>query len=224
MNNTYETQLTTMLILQNDINSKIDADWKDKHRPWNRAAWIECAELMDHIGYKWWKASSPNMEQVRMELVDVWHFGLSYYAECNLPASDLTPVFEKELKQLLPPSSEVMLYHCEALAEAALVRPGFPLREFINMMNHCSMDMDMLFTMYVGKNVLNALRQDYGYKDGTYIKEWFGAEDNEVLSVIMNGLDARAPDFPECVRHDLEKEYQKVLEKEHQKLRDVCDK
>ena len=186
MNKTYEMQLSVMLGLQNSINTKIDADWKEKNRPWNRAVWIECAEMMDHLGYKWWKASEPDMEQARMELVDIWHFGLSYYAENNITMSDMAPIFEAHLENVLPATMEVPLYHCEALAEAALGRPGFPLREFIIAMNYCSMDMDVLFTMYVGKNLLNMFRQEYGYKEGTYIKEWFGEEDNVGLSSTPN--------------------------------------
>ena len=32
---------------------------------------------MDHYGWKWWKKQSPDTEQVKLELVDIWHFGLS---------------------------------------------------------------------------------------------------------------------------------------------------
>ncbi len=222
MNKTYEMQVGTMLGLQDSINSKIDIDWKDKNRPWNRAVWIECAEMMDHLGYKWWKDNPTNLEQSRMELVNIWHFGLSYYAENDITMSDMAPVFEAHLENVLPASVGVLLYHCEALAEAAMSRPGFPLREFIIAMNYCSMDMDVLFTMYVGKNLLNMFRQEYGYKEGTYIKEWFGEEDNVVLTRIVNGLDASAPDFTECVRSGLVSKYQEVLT--HQATLEGCDK
>ena len=68
----------TMLEMQDAMNRKVDEDWLDKNREWYRAVWIECAELMDHYGgWKWWKASSPDIEQVVLEIVDIWHFGLS---------------------------------------------------------------------------------------------------------------------------------------------------
>lgn len=44
---------------------------------WYRAMWTECAELMDHIGWKWWSKQELDINQAEMELVDIWHFGLS---------------------------------------------------------------------------------------------------------------------------------------------------
>ena len=34
-------------------------------------------ELLDHFGWKWWKLQPGDLDQVRLELVDIWHFGLS---------------------------------------------------------------------------------------------------------------------------------------------------
>jgi hypothetical protein len=67
-----------MLAMQNDMNSHVDADWLQRGREWHRAIWIECAELMEHYGgWKWWKHSTPDFPQVVLEIVDIWHFGLS---------------------------------------------------------------------------------------------------------------------------------------------------
>ena len=33
---------------------------------------------MEHYGgWKWWKKDTPDMEQVLLEIVDIWHFGMS---------------------------------------------------------------------------------------------------------------------------------------------------
>jgi hypothetical protein len=32
---------------------------------------------MDHAGYKWWKHAEPDFEQIQLEVVDIWHFGMS---------------------------------------------------------------------------------------------------------------------------------------------------
>ncbi len=67
-----------MLQMQDDMNSRVDPDWLDRGREWYRAVWIECAELMDHYGgWKWWKSTSCDREQAMLEIVDIWHFGLS---------------------------------------------------------------------------------------------------------------------------------------------------
>jgi len=62
----------------------------------------------------------------------------------------------------------------------------------------------------VGKNVLNFFRQDHGYQDGTYIKEWQGREDNEHLSELLESLDATAAGFPEAVYEALTSRYADV--------------
>ena len=78
----------TMLEMQDAMNRKVDEDWLDKNREWYRAVWIECAELMDPYGYKWWKQQQPDIEQVRLEIVDIWHFGMSalFTAEVSIDA------------------------------------------------------------------------------------------------------------------------------------------
>ena len=67
----------TMLDLQDRMNTKVHPEWREQGFEWYRAAWIDCAELMDHAGYKWWKHADPDMEQIQLEVVDIWHFGLS---------------------------------------------------------------------------------------------------------------------------------------------------
>ena len=67
-----------MLSMQDEMNSHVDSDWLASEREWYRALWIECAELMDHYGgWKWWQHSTPDYDQVMLEIVDIWHFGLS---------------------------------------------------------------------------------------------------------------------------------------------------
>jgi hypothetical protein len=73
------------------------------------------------------------------------------------------------------------------------------------------MNPDSLFTRYVGKNVLNVFRQDHGYKEGTYIKQWQGREDNEHLVEVLAELDAGHPDYRQAVYDSLSARYQGVL-------------
>ena len=70
-------QIKIMLDLQNSMNTKVNANWQAQGYEWYRAIWVECAELLDHYGWKWWKKQSPDTEQVALELIDIWHFGLS---------------------------------------------------------------------------------------------------------------------------------------------------
>ena len=70
-------KIKEMLDLQNKINEKVHPHWREQNFEWYRAIWVECAELLDHYGWKWWKKQSPNQAQIELELVDIWHFGLS---------------------------------------------------------------------------------------------------------------------------------------------------
>jgi len=47
------------------------------------------------------------------------------------------------------------------------------------------LNLDTLYTLYVGKNILNRFRQDHGYKEGTYIKIWNGEEDNVTMQKVL---------------------------------------
>src|SRR5690606_11573135 len=79
-----KTQILTMLELQDGMNSKVSTDWRSAGFAWHRAIWVECAELMDHHGWKWWKKQTPDTEQVALELIDIWHFGLSIMLSSGL--------------------------------------------------------------------------------------------------------------------------------------------
>ena len=131
--NKIEQQIATMLDMQNDINSKIDPDWKDKERPWDRAIWVEAAEMMDHIGYKWWKHQGIDIYQVQLELVDIWHFALSMYLEAGVDVNELGRVFRVRLFGVQETADrEAMLTSCEDFAARIMDTGEFPLAEFIS--------------------------------------------------------------------------------------------
>lgn len=61
---------------------------------------------------------------------------------------------------------------------------------------------------YVSKNVLNIFRQEHGYKDGSYVKEWFGQEDNVHLVEISASLDPESATFSHDLKGQLAQRYQ----------------
>ena len=208
--------ILNMLQMQHRMNSRVHEDWINQHFEWYRATWIECGELMDHVGYKWWKKQAADMEQVRLEVVDIWHFGMSalFLPDTDLEAlageiaDDFTvgaPVGSGEQS-----ASQRIHAATEALAQHALQTKGFSVPLFHALMQACDLSADALYRHYVGKNVLNFFRQDHGYQDGTYIKEWQGREDNEHLSELLESLDATAAGFPEAVYEALTSRYADV--------------
>jgi hypothetical protein len=58
---------------------------------------------------------------------------------------------------------------------------GASIEEFLELSFMGGLNLEQLYRLYVGKNILNQFRQDHGYKDGSYIKIWDGLEDNAVM-------------------------------------------
>ncbi len=191
-----QQQLETMLAMQDRMNTRVHPQWRAQGFAWYRATWIECAELLEHYGYKWWKRQQPAMEQVRLEIVDIWHFGLSMLLLEDDDHAALAGRIAADIEQAAPATDDLRLA-TEALAAEALASRRFSVTAFRDLMATADLGFEDLYTAYVGKNVLNFFRQDNGYQDGSYRKTWSGREDNEHLHELLGSLDGSAADFPE---------------------------
>ncbi|WP_215410253.1 dUTP diphosphatase [Janthinobacterium sp. JC611] len=194
--NEYRTleMLRTMLSLQEAINHKINIQWREARNPWYRAIWTECAELIDHIGWKWWKKKEPNLEQVKLEIIDIWHFGLSAVLEKHESVDAAVSALSAQMPQLEKAeavSANELITLVEKLASKVLETKAFDVDSFAQLMSGAGLSLPDLFTSYVQKNVLNKFRQDHGYAQGTYLKIWDGREDNEWLVDLAVGIDSR---------------------------------
>ncbi len=200
-----EKQLSEMLALQDQMNQKVHPQWREQNYEWYRAIWTECAELMDHYGWKWWKKQTPELEQIKLEIVDIWHFGMSTFL---VDSNDYDAIAGTIRQQWLESTEDDdFLKAVEALAADTLATKKISIPAFCRLMLIMDMSMDELFRQYIGKNVLNFFRQDHGYKEGTYIKEWHGKEDNEVLAETLSQLDAGADGFKDQVYGALKARY-----------------
>lgn len=204
-NSAAKNQIKQMLTMQDAMNSRVSDTWRDNGYEWYRAIWVECAEMLDHHGWKWWKHQEIDIAQVQLELVDIFHFGLSLRLMTGATVESITDTLAIELTQ----SSDEKDFKIalENLASAAVSNKSFDAIALADCMRLMNMDLDELFRQYVGKNTLNFFRQDHGYKEGTYIKIWNGEEDNEVLAKLVNALDASASDFQKQLYAALEAKY-----------------
>lgn len=192
MKNQYAIILKEMLELQDSINSLINKEWRNARNPWYRAIWTECAELMDHIGWKWWKKQEIDVEQAQMELIDIWHFGLSDLLQRRVTVDELLKELEKvnlepliEIHQTPIKKSEI-LEKVEDFMTFTVKHKKFDIQGFMSLSLMLSLDIVEIYKLYVAKNVLNSFRQHNGYKSGEYIKMWNNREDNEHLYDILN--------------------------------------
>lgn len=184
---------------------------------------MECAELIDSFAWKHWKniKAPTNWDNVRIEIVDIWHFILSLLLEESKDkdiskaqiAEEVRSVslFDDFCKEKGSPDEadmygilndiEVIIHKCTGF--------GFDLGELLSayfiLAMKCGLNLDALYQIYIGKNVLNKFRQNNGYKDGSYKKVWGGVEDNEVLNEILKANSANLA-F-ESLYDELEKRY-----------------
>lgn len=200
------TQLVTMLDMQDAMNTRVNSQWRQQNYAWYRAIWTECAELMDHYGWKWWKKQVPDVDQVKLELVDIWHFGLSILLLSGKTsqqlAEDITDAFSA------PATAGDFRETLEEFTFETLRTRGFCLPLFARLMAAAGMGFDELHVRYMGKNVLNFFRQDHGYQDGSYVKNWQGREDNEHLVEIVAELDSTSLTFKDDIYRSLKIRYQ----------------
>ncbi|WP_435372748.1 dUTP diphosphatase [Pseudoteredinibacter isoporae] len=202
-----QQQLRIMLDLQDNMNRKVNDDWRAQNFEWYRAIWIECGELLDHYGWKWWKKQSPDIEQVRLELIDIWHFGLSMLLMSHDDKDALAAQLAEQMQAgaSRPDNFPVAL---ESFTATVLSEKRFPIDSFMTLLEGVELDTEGLYRSYVGKNVLNFFRQDNGYKDGSYRKLWAGREDNEHLVELVQSLDSSSASFADELYQALQARYE----------------
>jgi dimeric dUTPase (all-alpha-NTP-PPase superfamily) len=211
------TQLNTMLNLQDGMNKKVNPQWLTAGYSYLRAAMIESVEAIEHHGWKWWKAQKLDLPQVQMELVDIWHFALSHIIiqhDGNINSASnaiANALLESHTEVTFDGNkinfSEATLVENLELMAGLCVAKRFDVPLFIQIVEQAKMDANALFSQYVGKNILNFFRQDHGYKEGTYIKEWHGKEDNEHLVDVLAETDSNVNDYADAIYLQLENRY-----------------
>lgn len=180
------SQILEMLDIQDETNSRLDENWAS-NPSWDfmLAAQVEAAEAIDHYGYKWWKSQEPDYDQIRLELVDIWHFYLSEiivlderedYAE-QFAYAWTRPVVNSKVK----PNP---LFTLRNLLNASTELEPY---DFVDACDSFGLSFSDLYILYIGKAALNRFRWSQSYGDG-YVKIWNGREDNEHLTEIIKSL------------------------------------
>ena len=199
------SMLMTMASMQEEHNAQVHPQWKEQGYEYYRAIWVECAEMLDHFGWKWWKNQEPDIDQEKLELVDIWHFALSEL----IRSEQLHESLGAELANAEPIDStpEIFRKAIESLAISSLQSRSFKMSDFTYAMRTLPMDLKELFALYVGKTVLNRFRQDHGYKEGSYRKLWAGREDNEHLIEILESISVEPEESFDTLYQQLEQRY-----------------
>lgn len=202
-------KIKEMFKLQCQLNDELVPDWLERHLRFENAIIVEVAELIDCLGYKWWKYQEIDEANARVEIVDIWHFVMSYVLrEDVLDPNNLDRHIDKfsaiSAELYIPPYEPVsnwapVMYYARQLVREVESKDSVVgvLEKYFNLLESASMTIDSLYSRYIIKNALNKVRMMNGYQDGTYIKDWNGMEDNHVATEM---LFHDTPDYDTCVQ------------------------
>lgn len=203
---TFRRFLHDMVSLQDGHNQEVHLHWTEQGYPFHRAIWTECAELLDHYGWKWWKHQAPDISQTKLEAVDIWHFGLSMIIIQETDLAELAQLMVE--RETTSQASSEQLHSCvETLAMHAL-QNKFDVIAFVDLLKAIGLSLEELYGLYIGKNMLNRFRQANGYKEGTYQKTWDGHEDNVHLARLVQEMDPFAEGFADALYRQLQQDYE----------------
>ena len=202
-------KLEEMFLLQKKLNYSTNGNnWElgvtkfGKEINWLRCIHMEVAELIESTPWKHWKNinSEPDMNNIHVELVDIWHFLMSYILqETNVPKAvslvNTHCIYEASTDidvKLMVNEAEKLSYISLAIDTGNM--PSFSgIERFIDQFFRCCKISGLSFMwlqkLYIGKNCLNQFRQDNGYKEGSYTKVWNGNEDNVVMVDLLENMD-----------------------------------
>lgn len=222
-------KILLMLQLQAQLNNATNGEaWTQgitkngKVINWKRCIYMECAEMVDSFSWKHWKSldQEPDWDNLQIEVVDVWHFIISLAIEeyakkmqggiedLAINIADLESFSKIDTQNDSFASQETIIEKVENLLRLSLSQEDLEIEkliaEFFDLVLMSGLDLETLYRLYVGKNVLNQLRQDNGYKDGSYIKIWNGEEDNVVMKRVWEE-DANIK--PDALYNELTKVY-----------------
>jgi dimeric dUTPase (all-alpha-NTP-PPase superfamily) len=212
----FREKMLKCLQLQDELNSKINPNWKEERmeRDFFRAVWLETAELMEELPWKWWKKVETDYDNLQIEVVDIFHFLLSLallkdyrWKKYNASVSYIdmiVPFFYLALENSDELNTDGLMIKAEDLVKQSLSeKDTASFLIFAEIVKTVFEDFDKLYLLYIGKNILNHIRQEKGYKSGTYQKVIGGLEDNKYLTQAIKQVKSE---------EELEKEIRKAFE------------
>ena len=184
----------SMVELQHSFNQQIDKNYLEKNWNWNNAIIAESGELLDSLGYKWWKKQEPDMENVKVEAIDLLHFVISESIESDSFIVGANAGIHKTISNFTFWFSEFSYGKVNTNIKDLINALNYNQEDRFMIMKSIFNELDMsnkdVYIAYIVKNCLNKFRQDNGYKEGTYNKTWNGKEDNVIAYSLANELGA----------------------------------
>jgi dimeric dUTPase (all-alpha-NTP-PPase superfamily) len=200
---------TQIIEKQIELNDSIISNWRDQN--WELAIITECAEAIDSCHWKWWKAGTDDINNLKIEAIDLLHFiisnmlswDLAYSGDTQLLSSDLANEFlqaaDSQSNEMVIRSLSFTDVIKEIIRDTLEKRHKLAAHWLFILFAKLDMNFDDVSAMYFAKNLLNEYRQLRGYKDsnGNYPKVVNGIEDNVRFLAIVKEIGADDPDLRE---------------------------
>lgn len=212
-------RILELVEMQDSLNKQTaGVDWKEKRYNWGLYAIMESAEAIDSLDYKHWKHDDIDIENVKVELVDVVHFVLSDFLQDDEDET-IANAFYNAQNAYTPReeiNTESLVYQFHGLIQSISLNSGLN-QASLNLLwiiwGGLGMTREELYKAYMTKNILNSFRQANGYKDGSYKKLWVfnGAEveDNVVAYALAKEIDV-SEDFGNALKSALRNKYKSL--------------
>lgn len=226
--------ILSMLTIQDELNRlTIGPCWREQHLDWTLAIFVECAEGIEHLAWKWWKKQEVNLKAAQLEVIDIHHFVLSNLLHV-MPFGTLEGIADEEhessyMHRVAPMHFHGDKYEIDALEPIALFKligaqagaNYADLGLIFALGEKLGMTPQEQYKLYCAKAVLNTFRQKNGYKEGTYKKIWKAEEgvmadqvhhyeDNDFLQSIIGAIDFSKSNAPEELYSALQLRYEIV--------------
>lgn len=180
---------------QDLLNTSINSNWKQEALSFDLYTQVESIEGIQSFNFKHWKKDKNDFINAKMEFTDIVFFVMSSCLKENITPDIFSYLynvgFQTNTNKLLDVNCIIKLFQdiCFYSLSNNLYNVIICLGYLANTLD---IDLDTLFSKYISKKCLNVFRQDKGYKEGTYIKQWPSVldhgtvEDNVHLELILN--------------------------------------
>lgn len=226
----FASKINEMFLLQKKLNDNTNGlNWElcvnkfGKEINWLRCIHMEVAELIESTPWKHWKniSSDSDLENIKIELVDIWHFIMSYLLqETNIPQAvkltndlcryEVDPKDSVDIASLVTASEQLSFISLSIQTgnTSSQATNEMLISQFFKTCKIAGLSFSTLQKMYIGKNCLNKFRQDNGYKEGTYKKIWIYSNVSEEDNVAMMKIIERSENISfDAVYQELETVY-----------------
>lgn len=182
-----------LFLHQDNFNKRVSGEnWMNKDLDWLRCVWVECAEAMNYLDWKWWKQHKNKHGMLCLELIDVFIFGISHMMSEHKSPFLCAEIYQRSQDQASARTMSSAVCYLENVVSEAASKRGFDLRSFIAATRVLGLTSSDICAYYAGKNALNQFRQEMGYSQGGYNKQWGSMEDNEVLLEIIDNTPSKS--------------------------------